>query len=114
MPTELLQPSRACAAITESLRELCLSAARPWLVGFSGGDRGVHSPRPHDPVSPFAFAAFLAVPAGARQTKIAAVCTDTPIVIPDVVELIQSSLATTPLQRRSSVVPHNCQPDFRR
>ena len=37
MPTERFQPSRAYAATTESLRELYLSDARPWLVGFSGG-----------------------------------------------------------------------------
>lgn len=70
MPTGLSQPSRTYAGIVESLRELYLSDARPWLLGFSGGKDSTL-------LASLVFDAVLPVPAEARQNEIAVVGNDT-------------------------------------
>lgn len=72
--------------IKNSLHELYLKDARPWLVGFSGGKDSTL-------VAALVFEAVMAVPPEHRNKEINVVCTDTRVEIPAVVEAIETTLA---------------------
>ncbi len=72
--------------IRESLRQLYLSDARPWLVGFSGGKDSTM-------LASLVFDTVLSTPPEERRKEIAVVCTDTRVEIPAIVEMIETTLA---------------------
>jgi NH3-dependent NAD+ synthetase len=65
--------------VVESLRQLYLADARPWMVGFSGGKDSTL-------VAHLVFDAVRSVPANDRIKEIHILCTNTRVEIPAVVE----------------------------
>ncbi len=74
------------AEIRESLTQLYLEDARPWLVGFSGGKDSTM-------VASLVFDAILYVPDAQRKKPVSILCTDTRVEIPAIAETIEGTLA---------------------
>ena len=72
--------------IKDSLRNLYLQDARPWLVGFSGGKDSTM-------LASLVFETVLSVPADQRKKPVSVLCTDTRVEIPAIVEMLESTLA---------------------
>jgi DNA sulfur modification protein DndC len=72
--------------IKNSLRNLYLQDARPWLVGFSGGKDSTM-------LASLVFETVLSVPADKRKKPVSILCTDTRVEIPAIVEMVESTLA---------------------
>jgi DNA sulfur modification protein DndC len=72
--------------IKDNLRQLYVSDARPWLVGFSGGKDSTL-------VAALIVDTVLAVPPEQRAKEVHFVCTDTRVEIPAIVETIEGTLA---------------------
>ena len=71
--------------IKDSLQELYVQDARPWLVGFSGGKDSTM-------VASVIFDAVLSVPPEQRTKPIIILCTDTRVEIPAIAEGVESAL----------------------
>ena len=71
--------------IKDNLRQLYVSDARPWLVGFSGGKDSTL-------LASLIFNTVQSVPAEQRKKEVAIVCTDTRVEIPAIVEMIETTL----------------------
>ncbi len=71
--------------IKNSLRELYLEDARPWLVGFSGGKDSTM-------LASLIFDAVLSIPAEQRKKPISILCTDTRVEIPAIADMIEGAL----------------------
>ncbi len=81
-------PTMAAATyqeIQDSLRQLYLEDARPWLVGFSGGKDSTL-------VAALVFDAILSLPPGQRTKPVTVLCTDTRVEIPAIAEGVESTL----------------------
>jgi DNA sulfur modification protein DndC len=72
--------------IRESLTQLYIEDARPWLVGFSGGKDSTM-------VASLIFDAILSIPAAQRKKPVSILCTDTRVEIPAIAEMIEGTLA---------------------
>lgn len=71
--------------ITKTLRDLYLTDARPWMIGFSGGKDSTL-------VAHLIFDAIRTVPKEERTKDVHVLCTDTRVEIPAVVETIEGTL----------------------
>lgn len=71
--------------IIETLRDLYLLDARPWVIGYSGG-------KDSTVIVSLAFEAVASLPPEARTKEIAVVCTDTRVEIPAVVQRVSAEL----------------------
>jgi len=81
----IMEPT-AYQEIKNSLRNLYLQDARPWLVGFSGGKDSTM-------LASLVFETVLSVPADKRKKPVSILCTDTRVEIPAIVEMVESTLA---------------------
>ena len=71
--------------IKNSLRELYLDDARPWLVGFSGGKDSTM-------LAALVFDVVMAIPAEQRKKPVSVLCTDTRVEIPAIADMIEGAL----------------------
>jgi len=71
--------------ITESLRQLYLDDARPWVVGFSGGKDSTMA-------ASLVLDTVLSITPDQRKKPVAILCTDTRVEIPAVAEGVESAL----------------------
>lgn len=71
--------------IKESLTQLYLDDARPWLIGFSGGKDSTM-------LASVIFEVVMAIPEGQRKKPISVVCTDTRVEIPAISEMVEGTL----------------------
>jgi DNA sulfur modification protein DndC len=77
---------RTYKGIRDTLSQLYLEDARPWLVGFSGGKDSTM-------LASLIFDAVLSVPAVQRKKPVSILCTDTRVEIPAIAEMVESTLA---------------------
>lgn len=71
--------------IRETLSQLYIEDARPWLVGFSGGKDSTM-------LSSLIFDAILSIPVAQRKKPVSVLCTDTRVEIPAIAEMIEGTL----------------------
>lgn len=71
--------------IRESLTQLYIEDARPWLVGFSGGKDSTM-------LASLIFDAILPIPPAQRKKPVSVLCTDTRVEIPAIAEMVEGTL----------------------
>jgi len=78
-------PNTTYRDIKDTLNQLYLRDARPWLVGFSGGKDSTM-------LTSLIFAAVLSVPIAQRKKPVSILCTDTRVEIPAIAEMVEGTL----------------------
>jgi DNA sulfur modification protein DndC len=79
-------PTKTYKDIRDTLSQLYVEDARPWLVGFSGGKDSTM-------LASLIFDAVLSIPAAQRKKPVSVLCTDTRVEIPAISEMIEGTLA---------------------
>jgi DNA sulfur modification protein DndC len=79
-------PTTTYRDIRDTLSQLYIEDARPWLVGFSGGKDSTM-------LASLIFDAVLSIPAAQRKKPVSVLCTDTRVEIPAISEMIEGTLA---------------------